>query len=519
MELVAEAGVATECRSVFALATAEDTAVRRFAEELAAALRLDVDACRDVRQLVERAGAGDALVCVDAQHARALAARSLPLLAVGPRVDGERPLARGPLLVALDGSVEGEAALPLAMALASCLGAALSLAHVSGPTGAGGEWARPGDRLPSNYLARAAAAAARAGGVEVDWDVLHGDVVSALTAQAASASAGLIALNGRSGGGGRHGGLAARLVARSPVPVLLTWRPPRPVPASPVVSRPRPTPPARHISAAPRRPVRDVVLLPDAARLFRDRLPEAGGARPAAPPVEERRSTRGLGAATGVVGAIAAIVVAVVLVVPRPYYALSGRIIGAARMVSVTGHDGHGRPGGILVTYVASRPMSRLAAGWASWWGRREVWPRPPAPTAQAERRLGAQQMTAAERTAVAVVLRRFDVDTSVDQIRTSAAGLGGPSAGLAIALQTVDDLADGRLVRGRRVAVTGALDEDGRVLPVGAVAYKARAASRAGASLMLVPRADWAEALAAAPKLRVVPVTTFAEALAALES
>ncbi len=96
---------------------------------------------------------------------------------------------------------------------------------------------------------------------------------------------------------------------------------------------------------------------------------------------------------------------------------------------------------------------------------------------------------------------------------------LEGPSAGLAFALEMVDALTPGDLTGGLLVAATGVVDDAGRVSAVGGAAEKATAARRAGADLLLVPSANYREAVAAAPGLRVVAVDTFDEAVAALGS
>jgi PDZ domain-containing protein len=65
---------------------------------------------------------------------------------------------------------------------------------------------------------------------------------------------------------------------------------------------------------------------------------------------------------------------------------------------------------------------------------------------------------------------------------------IGGPSAGLAMTLAVLDELTAGELSGGVDVAVTGTIDIEGNVGPVGRVDLKAKAAKRRGATLMLVP-------------------------------
>jgi Lon-like protease len=101
-------------------------------------------------------------------------------------------------------------------------------------------------------------------------------------------------------------------------------------------------------------------------------------------------------------------------------------------------------------------------------------------------------------------------------QVKINAGSIGGPSAGLAFALDIVDESGhdvDG----GRRIVVTGALGLDGTVEPIGGVEQKTIAAREAHADLFLVPDGNVAEARRYADGLKVVPVSTFREALSVL--
>lgn len=92
--------------------------------------------------------------------------------------------------------------------------------------------------------------------------------------------------------------------------------------------------------------------------------------------------------------------------------------------------------------------------------------------------------------------------------------GVGGPSAGLAFALDLVEELR-GDVDRGLRVAVTGELELDGDVVPVGGVKQKVIGARRSGADVFLVPAGDnAAEARRNAGTLRIIPVESFRQAL-----
>ncbi|MDQ1498572.1 MAG: Lon-like protease [Actinomycetota bacterium] len=94
---------------------------------------------------------------------------------------------------------------------------------------------------------------------------------------------------------------------------------------------------------------------------------------------------------------------------------------------------------------------------------------------------------------------------------------VGGPSAGLAFTLALIDDLSAGDLTGGRKVAVTGTIDDQGRVGPVGGAAQKAVTARRAGAVAFLVPPDEEHDAKRHAGSMRVITVRTVDDALAAL--
>jgi PDZ domain-containing protein len=104
-----------------------------------------------------------------------------------------------------------------------------------------------------------------------------------------------------------------------------------------------------------------------------------------------------------------------------------------------------------------------------------------------------------------------FPVDIVID-----AGGIGGPSAGLAFALDIVDELGDD-IDLGRTIVATGELDLDGNVRPIGGVKQKAIGARNAGADIFLVPDGNFAEARDAVDGLNVIPVSTLQEALSVL--
>ena len=101
--------------------------------------------------------------------------------------------------------------------------------------------------------------------------------------------------------------------------------------------------------------------------------------------------------------------------------------------------------------------------------------------------------------------------------VRIDARGVGGPSAGLAFALDVMEEL--GRdVAHGYKVAATGELSLDGTVGPVGAVKQKTIGARTTKVDVFLVPAGDNArEARKYAHGLRIVPVQSFRQALQAL--
>jgi Lon-like protease len=107
----------------------------------------------------------------------------------------------------------------------------------------------------------------------------------------------------------------------------------------------------------------------------------------------------------------------------------------------------------------------------------------------------------------------RFPVDVTIDTQK-----VGGPSAGLAFTLAIIDDLTPGNLTGGKRVAVTGTIDGNGAVGPVGGVEQKAITARHNGVSLMIVPKSELKDARRGAGSVRVVGVDTLDEALTALQ-
>jgi Lon-like protease len=101
--------------------------------------------------------------------------------------------------------------------------------------------------------------------------------------------------------------------------------------------------------------------------------------------------------------------------------------------------------------------------------------------------------------------------------VSIDAGNVGGPSAGLAFALEVMQKL--GRdVTHGHRVAATGQMELNGAVVPIGGVKQKTYGARQAGADVFLVPAGQNArDARRYAGPVRIIPVRTLDQALHAL--
>lgn len=101
--------------------------------------------------------------------------------------------------------------------------------------------------------------------------------------------------------------------------------------------------------------------------------------------------------------------------------------------------------------------------------------------------------------------------------------GIGGPSAGLAFTLTLIDELSEGDLLGGNKVAITGSIDINGKVGAIGGLSSKASAVKQVGVKYFLVPTDQGERNIAEARRVvgdavEIIPVATVEEALAALE-
>lgn len=154
------------------------------------------------------------------------------------------------ILVPLDGTAFGEAALPLAVSIASRTGALLQLAHVHLPpiVPSGAEtaalppvWLEMSSEEKRRYLDEVAERLARGSGVRVETRVVEGSVATSLERHALSCAVGLVVMSTHWHVGlGRlwHNGVADQLARDLPLPVLLVRVPEEARAAPAAVDRP-----------------------------------------------------------------------------------------------------------------------------------------------------------------------------------------------------------------------------------------------------------------------------------------
>ena len=101
--------------------------------------------------------------------------------------------------------------------------------------------------------------------------------------------------------------------------------------------------------------------------------------------------------------------------------------------------------------------------------------------------------------------------------VSIDAGNVGGPSAGLAFALEVLEKLGH-NVVHGHKIAATGEIFPDGSVGPIGGIKQKTIGAREAGVDAFLVPAGENArDARKEAGGLRIIPVESFQQALHAL--
>ena len=108
-----------------------------------------------------------------------------------------------------------------------------------------------------------------------------------------------------------------------------------------------------------------------------------------------------------------------------------------------------------------------------------------------------------------------FPIDVEID-----SSNIGGPSAGMMYTLAIMNVLTEEDLTHGLRIAGTGTISTSGMIGPIGGVRQKVVGATKSGAEYILVPEANYEEALTAEiTSAEIIAVSTIDEALEFLET
>src|SRR5690606_8433245 len=89
------------------------------------------------------------------------------------------------------------------------------------------------------------------------------------------------------------------------------------------------------------------------------------------------------------------------------------------------------------------------------------------------------------------IELRGIVPDEEKYELNILTDNIGGPSAGLAFALQIISDLTNKNLTDGRTIAVTGTISPGGKVGPIGGIRQKVVSVNDQGAKVFIVPHAN----------------------------
>jgi len=90
----------------------------------------------------------------------------------------------------------------------------------------------------------------------------------------------------------------------------------------------------------------------------------------------------------------------------------------------------------------------------------------------------------------------------------------GGPSAGLGFALAIIAKIKAPSLIDGRKIAVTGTINETGTVGAIGGIDQKLIGASVKGAQMILIPADNCADITRTPSHLQIIPIHSLNEAV-----
>jgi PDZ domain-containing protein len=119
------------------------------------------------------------------------------------------------------------------------------------------------------------------------------------------------------------------------------------------------------------------------------------------------------------------------------------------------------------------------------------------------------------ERIGIGVYADTKDLQCSLPlKIEINLEKIKGPSAGLMIALEVLNQLTENDLSSTLLVAGTGNLSMDGRITEVDGIKQKIISAKRQKADVFLVPQKNYQEALKSSQGIRIIPVDDFDDAI-----
>jgi len=92
--------------------------------------------------------------------------------------------------------------------------------------------------------------------------------------------------------------------------------------------------------------------------------------------------------------------------------------------------------------------------------------------------------------------------------------GIKGPSAGLMISLEILNQLTENDLTNGLKIAGTGILDLEGNIMPVDGIRQKLFSAKKNNADVFLVPKQNYLEASEYIKDIHIISVENFDEVI-----
>lgn len=121
------------------------------------------------------------------------------------------------------------------------------------------------------------------------------------------------------------------------------------------------------------------------------------------------------------------------------------------------------------------------------------------------------------------IELRAIEPDDPLYKVEITTDNIGGPSAGLVLALTIINQLTAGDLTNGKKIAVTGTIDADGNVGSIGGIIQKVYSTSEQGAHLFIVPKGNEKEAKRTMKRINsdmeIIGVATLEEAMQVIAS